>query len=97
MNVLRSKLMCLSKPVDTKSVHFLQIMNPLMQWVETNPSYIVFSLRTSVLLPPDGTKLTAFTDVAGCQMGWFPPNLVQTPGKGKVYEAYKWTFLKMID
>jgi hypothetical protein len=31
------------------------------QWVETNPS--VFSLRTSVLSPPDGAMLMAFTDV----------------------------------
>jgi hypothetical protein len=32
-------------------------------WKPTHLTF-VFSLRTSVLLPPDGTTLTAFTDVA---------------------------------
>ncbi len=33
----------------------------------------VFSLQTSVLLPPDGTTLTAFTDVNTDVADRFPP------------------------
>ncbi len=38
----------------------------------------VFSLQTSVLLPPDGTTLTAFTDVDADvrYVGFLPPHFV---------------------
>ncbi len=47
-------------------------------WKPTNLTS-VFSLGTSILSLPDGTTLMAFTDVRGCQIGWFPPTPVREP------------------
>jgi hypothetical protein len=71
-----------------------------MQWVETNPSNIciflrtsVFSLRTSILSLPDGTKLTAFTYVARMLDGLVSSQPRTDPWERKGLRSQKWTFL----
>ncbi len=52
------------------------------QWVETNLSNFCIYPTYICLLPPHGTMLMAIwmlnTDVCRCQIGLFPPNLVNT-------------------